>query len=57
MLVNDAKCYENMHEALLTSIQGCSELALDILAFSCLSKLADSSESHFDAEGNYAKWL
>lgn len=59
-MVNDAKCYENMHETLLTSIQGCSDLAFDILAFSCLSKLADSysvGENPFDGEGGQAKWL
>jgi hypothetical protein len=56
-MANDAKNYENMHEAQLTVISGCGELTLDIAAFSCLSKLADTTDSHFDVEGNYSKWL
>jgi hypothetical protein len=57
LLTNDAKNYENMHEAQLAAISGCGDLSFDIAAFCCLSKLADSSDSHFDVEGNYAKWL
>ena len=57
LMANDAKNYENMHEAQLLAIAGCGELSFDIVAFSCLSKLADTSDSHFDVEGNYAKWL
>ena len=57
LMANDAKNYENMHEAQLLAIAACGELSFDIVAFSCLSKLADTNDSHFDVEGNYAKWL
>jgi len=56
-ITNEAKNYDNMHEAQLTAMSSCSELSLDIAAFSCLSKLADTSDSHFDSEGNYSKSL
>jgi hypothetical protein len=46
-----------MHEAQLVAMSACSELSLDIAAFCCLSKLADTSDSHFDHEGNYSKSL
>lgn len=46
-----------MQEAQLLAIAGCGDLSLDILAFSCISKLADTTDSHFDVEGNYSKWL
>lgn len=35
----------------------CSEMSLDIAAFSCLSKLSDMTDSHFDSEGGYSKPL
>jgi hypothetical protein len=57
LMLNDAKNYENMHEAQALVISGCGDLSLDIVAFSCLSKLADTTDSHFDIEGNYANWL
>lgn len=53
LLINDAKNYENMHESQFAAISGCGDLSFDIAAFCCLSKLADSSENHFNDEGNY----
>jgi hypothetical protein len=55
--VAEAKNYENMHEAQILAMGSCSDLSLDIAAFSCLSKLADTTDSHFDVEGNYSKSL
>lgn len=46
-----------MHEAQILAMSSCSDLSLDIAAFSCLSKLADTTDSHFDVEGNYSKSL
>lgn len=56
-LTNESKNYDNMHDSQLQSMQFCSELSLDVSAFSCLSKLADMSDSNFDSEGNYTKTL
>lgn len=52
-----AKNYENNHEAQLEAMKSCSDLSLDMAAFSCLCKLADLEGSHFDSEGNYSKTL
>lgn len=38
-------------------MKSCTELSLDMAAFSCLCKLADLEGSHFDSEGNYSKTL
>jgi hypothetical protein len=40
-LTQESKNYDNMHESQLQAMQFCSDLSLDILAFSCLSKLAE----------------
>ena len=56
-IINEAKNYDNMHEAQLVAMSACSELSLDVAAFCCLTKLADTSDSHFDQEGNYSKSL
>jgi len=43
-----------MHEAQLLAMVNCSDLSLDIAAFCCLCKLADTQDCHFDPEGGYS---
>lgn len=52
-IANNCKSYSNMHESALKAMEYCSELTLDIVAFSVLTKLAEITETHFDNEGNY----
>ena len=56
-MMKQAKQYDNMIEALNSSLQFCSDLSLDICAYTIIRFLSDCKDPVLDDEANVQLWL
>lgn len=57
IVVKQAKEYDNMIEPLVLTMASCSDLALDICAYTIVRAASDSKEPELDKEANVEGWL
>lgn len=56
-MITQAKNYNNMIETQINSLQYCNNLSLDIVGYSLVKSLSDSSEERLANEATVSEWL
>ena len=56
-MMGSAKQYDNMIEAMVTTLSNCGDLALDMMSYTLLRQLSDTKSESLESEGNVADWL